>query len=185
MQLDKKHQWLLEAKQCPSPNCEPRIAPIDLLVIHSISLPPGEFGGKYIDCLFTNTLPSTAHPTFATLAELKVSAHLLVDRQGQITQYVPFDCCAWHAGASEFQGRTHCNDFSIGIELEGDEVTNYQDIQYQVLAEITDCLVKTWPALCYERIVGHVDIAPNRKTDPGATFDWNHYFSLCKGLQKS
>ncbi|MCX8048722.1 MAG: 1,6-anhydro-N-acetylmuramyl-L-alanine amidase AmpD [Methylohalobius sp.] len=169
--------WLKPCRKLISPNQDERPnGEISLLVIHAISLPPGEFGGQYIDQLFTNRLDSKAHPYFAEIAELKVSAHLLIDRQGRLTQYVPFHRRAWHAGVSSFQGRERCNDFSIGIELEGTETIPFTDAQYRILAAVTILLLAKYSELSQERIVGHSDIAPGRKTDPGPSFDWKRLY---------
>ncbi|MGR8934780.1 MAG: 1,6-anhydro-N-acetylmuramyl-L-alanine amidase AmpD [Gammaproteobacteria bacterium] len=158
----------------PSPNFDtrPDANDISLLVLHCISLPPGEFGLPFIDQLFCNRLDPGAHPYFAGIYQLTVSAHLLIRRDGQITQYVAFDQRAWHAGASEYQGRDRCNDFSIGIELEGTDSSVYTDKQYDVLQEVIETLLLHYPRLSRQRIVGHSDIAPGRKTDPGTGFDW-------------
>lgn len=169
------HSGLLnEARQVPSPNCDERPAGtgIDLLVIHAISLPTGEFGGPWIDQLFCNTLDSSAHPDFADICGLRVSAHLLIRRDGEIVQYVPFHHRAWHAGESHFEGREHCNDFSIGIELEGCDNQTFKALQYQRLAKLTCALMAAYPDILPRRIAGHSDIAPQRKTDPGPYFDW-------------
>ncbi len=170
------HTGLLEegVRQVISPNSDerPTGSEIDLLVIHNISLPPGEFGGPYIDALFTNTLDGAAHPFFHKISDLRVSSHLLINREGEVTQYVPFNRRAWHAGISCFKGRECCNDFSIGIELEGVDDTPYPILQYQCLAEIIRVLRNGWPTITGDRIVGHCDIAPQRKTDPGPAFDW-------------
>ncbi len=169
------HQhWLTEVTHTPSPNCDDRADPedIDLIVIHCISLPPAEFNTPYIDQLFCNHLDPEAHPYFKTIHTLKVSAHLLIKRDGSIVQYVPFDKRAWHAGQSNYQGRERCNDFSIGIELEGTETIAYSDRQYQQLATVLDVLLRHYPRLSRQRITGHSNIAPDRKTDPGASFDW-------------
>lgn len=182
MKIDAKREWLQGVRIVPSPNYNTRNAEIDMLVIHGISLPPGEFGGRYIDCLFTNTLEPNAHPSFVELSQLRVSSHILIDRLGRITQYVPLTSCAWHAGESEFQGRSGCNDFSIGVELEGCDWSSYSQPQYHSLAEFTDCVCRTWQAIRKDRIVGHSEIAPMRKTDPGPGFDWDYYFSLCHGM---
>lgn len=172
--------WLWPATHLPSPNCNERPAGggIDLLVIHNISLPAGCFGGGHVEALFTNCLDCRAHPDFADLAGLEVSAHLLVDRAGAITQFVSFDRRAWHAGRSCFEGRENCNDFSIGIELEGTDTLPYAPAQYVALAAVTRVLCGRYPALTPARIVGHSDIAPQRKTDPGPAFDWDHYRRL-------
>lgn len=170
-------RWLESPNQGERP---PGVAP-DLLVIHNISLPPGEFGGGHVDALFTNTLDPSLHPFFSQIATLRVSAHLLIDRDGVITQYVPFDRAAWHAGQSCFRGRERCNDFSIGIELEGCDDRPFTDVQYRTLAGVTRALMKTYPGLVGERITGHSDIAPGRKTDPGPCFDWQRYLGLLEG----
>jgi AmpD protein len=161
----------------PSPHHDERPAgtAIDLLVIHSISLPPGEFGGPWIEQLFLGTLPQDAHPYFKDIAGLKVAAHLLIRRDGSLIQFVPFHKRAWHAGASNYQGREACNDFSIGIEIEGDDSTPYAALQYQALACVTAALIQAYPGITTARIVGHSDIAPGRKTDPGPAFDWARY----------
>lgn len=183
-QLDNNYEWLPDARKIVSPNYDERSGrgDIDTLVIHGISLPPAEYGGGHIDRLFTNSLAADEHPYFQGLAGLKVSAHILIDRRGAITQYVAFTKRAWHAGPSEFQGRSGCNDFSIGIELEGVDHRPYERSQYLTLALVTDYLVRCWPAIKKDRIVGHSDIAPGRKTDPGPAFDWRYYFSRCAVL---
>lgn len=166
--------WLTGARRSDSPNCDERPAgiPVDLLVVHGISLPPGEFGGPWIAQLFGNSLPAGAHPYFADICHLRVSAHLLIRRDGSMIQFVPFNRRAWHAGASEYRGRGACNDFSVGIELEGTDELPYESIQYERLAAVARCLIAHYPGLDSQRIVGHSDIAPGRKTDPGPFFDW-------------
>lgn len=166
--------WLLTAQRRPSPNYDqrPPHTVIDLLVIHNISLPPNEFGDHWIDDLFLNRLNPTAHPYFAAIAQLRVSAHLFIRRDGTHIQYVPFTQRAWHAGQSCFQGRERCNDYSIGIELEGADHIPFTDTQYQTLNTSIAQLRSTYLAITPERIVGHCDIAHGRKTDPGAAFDW-------------
>ncbi|MCP5339815.1 MAG: 1,6-anhydro-N-acetylmuramyl-L-alanine amidase AmpD [Sinobacteraceae bacterium] len=144
----------------------------ELLVVHGISLPPGRFGGPWIDRLFCGDLPLAADPYFAQLAGLRVSAHALVRRDGQIVQYVPFHHRAWHAGMSSWRGRAACNDFSIGIELEGTDTEPYADAQYTSLAALLQGLFEAYPTLAADRLVGHDEIAPGRKTDPGVSFDW-------------
>lgn len=167
---------LENARQQDSPNCSDRgSAEVSLLVIHNISLPPGKYGGTYIDELFCNTLDCSQHEFFAELKDLKVSSHLLIRRDGEIVQYVPFNKQAWHAGVSSFEGHEQCNQFSIGIELEGTDEEEFTDVQYQVLISVTNELLKTYPKLLKDRIVGHSDIAPKRKTDPGPCFDWQYY----------
>lgn len=175
----QEHQ-LSWALQKPSPNCGDRPDPndISLLVIHNISLPPGQFGGPHIDALFCNALDRLAHPYFASICELRVSAHLLIRRDGIVVQYVPFNRKAWHAGSSSFAGRSECNEYSIGIELEGTDEIPFTDKQYQQLALITRLLMSAYPAITPARIAGHSDIAPGRKTDPGQCFDWPGYRAL-------
>ena len=183
-QVDEQGEWLTGVRSVPSPNCDsrPENTEIDLLVIHGISLPPKEYGGDFIDQLFTNNLDANAHPYFAEIHELRVSSHLLIDRKGNVTQYVPFIKRAWHAGESSFNGRKLCNDFAIGIELEGCDEETYCDDQYVTLAIITDLICQRWQKITKDRIVGHSDIAPGRKTDPGPAFDKNYYFSLLRNL---
>lgn len=147
--------------------------PISLLVIHGISLPAGEFGGPWIERLFLGRLEAGMHPELADLVSLKVSAHLLIRRDGKIIQFVPFKRRAWHAGVSVFQDRPRCNDYSIGIELEGTDASPYADIQYARLIAVTRALMRAYPAITLDRVVGHCDIAPERKTDPGPAFDWS------------
>ncbi len=180
MKLDTDKSWLEEVRRHPSPNYDvrPKGSDIELLVIHAISLPPGKFGGPFIDQLFTSSLDKNAHPYFADIAELRVSAHLLIRRTGEVIQYVSFQQRAWHAGVSSFAGRSRCNDFSIGIELEGCDDVLYTDEQYQQLAQIIKILQQAWVALTPDRIVGHCDIAPGRKTDPGVAFDWARLHAL-------
>ena len=159
---------------CPSPNCDERPAGtvVDSIVVHNISLPPGQFGGPWITDLFCNQLNADAHPYFAQIAHLRVSAHLLIRRDGAVVQFVPMTQRAWHAGQSELCGRTACNDFSIGIELEGADDQAFADAQYATLLSLIETLRAAVPAITPERIVGHSDIAPGRKTDPGPHFDW-------------
>jgi AmpD protein len=175
MRIDPATGLIDGARLVPSPNQDdrPRGAVVDLVVVHGISLPPGEFGGAWIDALFTNALDPTAHPDFATIASLRVSAHALVRRTGEVVQYVPVHRRAWHAGASAWRGRGNCNDFSVGIELEGTDEAPYEAIQYETLAGLLAALARLYPALADpERTVGHAEIAPGRKTDPGPAFDW-------------
>ena len=171
---------LTGSNQVPTPNFDQRPEPSDisLLVIHCISLPPGEFGNHYIDKLFCNQLDPGEHPYFKDIYQLTVSAHLLIRRDGSCVQYVPFDKRAWHAGKSVYEGRQRCNDFSIGIELEGTEEIEYTDRQYTQLAAVVSVLLEAYPKLSPQRIAGHSDIAPGRKTDPGASFDWQRFLSL-------
>ena len=163
--------------QIESPNCDLRAneTDISLIVIHGISLPPAEFGGGYIEQFFTNTLDCTQHPYFEEIKDVKVSSHLLIDRAGIVKQFVPFHKRAWHAGVSEFKNKDCCNDFSIGIELEGTDDVEYTDIQYDVLQQLSQCLSTAYPEILDENIVGHCDIAPGRKTDPGESFDWQRF----------
>ena len=178
--------WLIGARRALSPNQDARPIPaseINLLVIHSISLPPGSFGGAYIEQFFCNQLDSAAHPYFRDISHLRVSAHLLIYRTGETVQCVSFDQRAWHAGESQYQGRGRCNDFSVGIELEGTDKAPYTDSQYVKLAEVTQRLFRSYPRLLPEKIVGHGDIAPGRKTDPGPSFDWTRYHSILEGLR--
>jgi N-acetyl-anhydromuramoyl-L-alanine amidase len=163
--------WLRRARSVASPNFGPRPAAtaIDLVVLHSISLPPGEFGGDAIERLFTNRLDWSAHPYYETIRGLTVSAHFLIRRDGELLQFVSCDDRAFHAGRSAWQGREGCNDFSIGIELEGTDDTPYEDAQYATLLKLIDALRARYPI---EDVVGHSDIAPGRKTDPGPAFDW-------------
>ena len=172
MNIDQ--HWLTDITLTPSPNYDQRPDPTDisLLVIHCISLPPGEFGNPYINQLFCNFLNPDDHAYFKEIHQLTVSAHLLIKRDGSCVQYVPFDKRAWHAGKSSYEGRERCNDFSIGIELEGTESIAYTEAQYVQLAAVIDTLLTTYPKLSKQRITGHCDIAPGRKTDPGASFDW-------------
>jgi len=172
--LDQRTGLIREAHIVASPNFDARPADCapNLIVVHGISLPPGQFGGPWIDLLFTNQLPAGAHPYFANIADARVSAHFLIRRDGQLIQYVPVDRRAWHAGESCYQGRSCCNDYSIGIELEGQDNETYLPQQYDRLAAIIRVLSRTFPGISSDRIRGHSDIAPGRKTDPGEAFDW-------------
>jgi AmpD protein len=162
------------AKLCRSPNRDPRPegATIDMIVIHGISLPPGTFGGNQIEALFLNQLDWDEHPYFGEIRGMEVSAHLLISRDGGLIQFVPFTERAWHAGKSSFRGRARCNDFSIGIELEGDDETPYDDRQYSALTAALAALLRAYPNLSVRELAGHSDISPGRKSDPGAAFDW-------------
>ena len=182
--VDTATGTLSTARQVPSPNCDDRPAATtpDLIVVHGISLPPGEFGGPWIDRLFTNSLPPRQHPYFATVADLKVSSHLLIRRDGAVVQYVPLHRRAWHAGVSSYRGRERCNDFSIGIELEGTDDGAYEPAQYRALSETVVALCEAYPTLSREHIAGHSDIAPGRKTDPGVGFDWPRFRALLEFL---
>lgn len=174
MHIDITSGLVKEARQHLSPNYDsrPNESDISLIVIHGISLPPGKFGNDYIDQLFCNQLNPDEHPYFKDISDLKVSSHLLVRRDGEVVQYVPLQKRAWHAGVSCYEKRDCCNDYSIGIEMEGEDETPYTDIQYQVLATIIKDLIKTYPELNEQTITGHSDIAPERKSDPGEAFDW-------------
>jgi AmpD protein len=158
-----------------SPNCDERPPGmvVDLLVIHNISLPPGEFGGTGIDDLFTNRLDPSIHPYYATIAHLRVSAHFLIRRDGALIQFVPCSLRAWHAGESTWRGRPRCNDFSVGIEIEGTDEAPFADAQYHTLERLTKALLGAYPSI--HTVAGHEDIAPLRKTDPGPCFDWPRY----------
>lgn len=171
--------WLSGVRRVASPNCDARSpgTPIELLVIHNISLPPGEFSGEAVTQLFTNTLDVATHPYFKQLEGVKVSAHFLIRRNGAIIQFVPCAKRAWHAGVSSWQGRSACNNFSIGIELEGSDHVPFDDLQYKVLTRLTRLLQRTYPI---RAIAGHSDIAPERKTDPGPYFDWSRYWVSVK-----
>jgi AmpD protein len=175
MRIDTATGWIEGVRRVESPNfdarppgCEP-----ELIVIHGISLPPGEFGGSSIDELFCNALDPGAHPYFEQICHLRVSSHVLIGRAGAVTQYVSFRHRAWHAGESSYCGRRACNDFSIGIELEGTDDRRYEPVQYARLAQIVRVLKSAYASLAQAELVGHSDIAPGRKTDPGPHFDWD------------
>jgi AmpD protein len=175
MRVDANTGLLVGVKQVLSPYYDarpPGVAP-DLIVLHGISLPPGEFGGPWIARLFAGNLPGDAHPEFHERASLRVSAHLLIRRDGEVVQFVPLSERAWHAGRSSWQGRDACNDFSIGIECEGTDEVPYEDAQYATLHILLPMLRASYPAISADRIVGHSDVAPGRKTDPGPSFDWS------------
>lgn len=172
--------WLSDARVCVSPNynARPSADEINALIIHNISLPPEQFGGSFIEDFFQNKLDCSLHPFFKEIEGVEVSSHLLITRQGELVQFVPFDQRAWHAGKSSLCGQENCNDFSIGIELEGSDDIPYTEVQYQQLAAVTNLLLVSFPHITRDRIVGHSDIAPGRKTDPGPSFDWVYYRSL-------
>jgi AmpD protein len=174
MQVDLSTGLMSGVRQIASPNHDSRPAGVeaDLIVVHGISLPPGDFGGPWIDRLFTNTLPAEVHPYFAEVCTRRVSSHLVIQRDGAMTQYVKFTDRAWHAGKSVYQAREACNDFSVGIELEGTDTLPYEAAQYAALAEVVAILCGAYPRLSPGRLTGHSDIAPGRKTDPGPAFDW-------------
>ncbi len=171
------------AIQVPSPNCDDRPPGVEitLLVVHNISLPPGRFGGTAIAELFTNRLDPAAHPYFATIRDLRVSAHFVIGRDGALTQFVSCARRAWHAGVSSWRGRSQCNDFSIGVELEGTDELAYEAIQYRVLARLARGLRRRYPIGDF---AGHQDIAPGRKTDPGPAFDWARFRRLVAPPQR-
>jgi len=175
-QVDADHR-LRQAIQRPSPHCDARPDPADisLLVIHAIALPPETFGGDNIDALFMGTLDCDAHPYYDGLRGVRVSAHAVIFRDGSIRQYVAFDQRAWHAGESQWRGRTRCNDFSIGVELEGSPTQPFEAAQYQSLVALSRALLAHYPRLSADTIAGHADIAPGRKIDPGPQFDWGRY----------
>ena len=174
MRVDVSTGLLVGVKQVLSPHFDARPAGVapELIVLHGISLPPGEFGGPWIARLFTGSLPPDAHPYFAGIAAARVSAHVLIRRDGEPVQFVPFGERAWHAGKSSWQGREACNDYSIGIECEGTDDLPYEDAQYETLRTLLPRLLEAYPRITLERIVGHSDVAPGRKTDPGTAFDW-------------
>ncbi|MDH4046810.1 MAG: 1,6-anhydro-N-acetylmuramyl-L-alanine amidase AmpD [Gammaproteobacteria bacterium] len=172
--VDPSTGILAPSVQCPSPNqddrpegCQP-----ELIVVHGISLPPGEFGGPEIEQLFTNRLDWDAHPYFQEIRGTEVSSHLLIRRDGSVVQFVPFNRRAWHAGESRFRGRRRCNDFSLGIELEGTDQDPYTDPQYEQLAAVISAICKAYPTISIRTVAGHCDVSPGRKTDPGPVFDW-------------
>lgn len=179
--------WLRGARQAPTDNADarPEGEPISLLVLHNISLPPGEFGGGEIEDFFCNRLDCSSHPWFERLRDVRVSAHLLIRRDGETVQFVPFQDRAWHAGRSVFEGKPECNDYAIGIELEGTDETPYTPEQYQGLIEITRCLMAAFPAITPDRIVGHEHVAPERKTDPGPAFDWGYFLDHLSIMEAS
>jgi AmpD protein len=174
LKIDTATHLLTGVRQVLSPHFDarpPRTAP-ELIVVHGISLPPGEFGGAQIDQLFTGTLPWDAHPYFKAIEGLRASAHVVIRRDGELTQYVPFSQRAWHAGISQYGTRSGCNDFSVGVELEGTDTTPYTEAQYAQLVRLIVALLAAYPSLAPQHIVGHSDVAPGRKTDPGPSFDW-------------
>jgi AmpD protein len=175
MRIDVRTGLLAGVKQVLSPFFDQRPSGVtpDLIVLHGISLPPGEFGGPWIARLFTGSLPADAHPEFRERAGMRVSAHLLIRRDGSVEQFVSLNERAWHAGKSSWMGREACNDYSIGIECEGADDVPYTDAQYAVLRRLLSALLDAYPAITRERIVGHSDVAPGRKTDPGPSFDWS------------
>lgn len=184
--VDPQSGLVKGVRQVASPNCDQRpdgVLP-ELIVVHGISLPPGEYGGPWIDALFTNQLSAAAHPYFGAITGLKVSSHLLIRRDGLLVQYVPLHLRAWHAGQSSYLGRMHCNDFSIGIELEGTDDVAYEPVQYRALSAIVLDLCEAYASLSPQRIVGHNDIAPGRKSDPGPAFDWLRLHALLRAKHR-
>lgn len=165
-------EWLGDARVSPSPNCDsrPDEQKISLLVIHAISLPPGEFGSNSIEAFFTNSLDYDAHPYFREITGLRVSAHFLIRRDGELIQFVPCAQRAWHAGVSAWLNRERCNDFSLGVELEGCDDKPFEAVQYRTLCRLLSELIRRYPI---KAVVGHSDIAPGRKSDPGTSFDWS------------
>jgi N-acetyl-anhydromuramoyl-L-alanine amidase len=174
MKIDLNSHLLTNVRQLVSPNCNerPEGTTVDTVIIHGISLPPGEFGTGVVEKFFCGELPFSDELYYEPIKDLRVTAHLLISRLGKITQFVPFDRRAWHAGVSLFDGRTNCNDFSIGVELEGTDIVPYTDIQYEQLGLVLNALQQAYPAITRARIIGHSDVAPGRKTDPGESFDW-------------
>ena len=170
-----KGGWIEKIRQVASPNCDtrPHGIPITLIVIHSISLPPGQFQSGMVENFFVNKLPSGVHPYFDELLEMKVSAHFFIGRSGELTQFVSINDRAWHAGLSLWKGRNSCNDFSIGIEVEGSDSVSFMEEQYFSLNNLLQSLFDTLPSCTHHSVVGHSDIAPERKTDPGPLFDWS------------
>jgi AmpD protein len=169
--------WHRLARRCRSPNFDARPdgMAVELIVVHNISLPPGQFGGAAVERFFRNQLQPTAHPFFASIAALRVSAHFFIRRSGELVQFVSAEKRAWHAGASQWRGRARCNDFSVGVELEGTDATPFTTGQYRCLSLLTKSLVLRYPSIA--AVAGHADIAPGRKTDPGPRFDWSRYLA--------
>ena len=184
MRYTLKNGWIGQARQVPSPNFgpRPRDCGIDLVVIHNISLPPGQYEGDCIEQFFTNCLDWTGHAFFSEIEGMEVSAHLLIRRSGELIQFVSLEDRAWHAGESSINGRKECNDFSIGIELEGTDDDPYTNDQYCTLGSVTRTLMREYPSIMSSDIVGHSDIAAGRKTDPGPAFDWLRYRKLLRNM---
>ena len=176
--------WLRGARHVASQNCDPRPvqARVEVLIIHSISLPSGMYGGLDVERLFTNRLETESRSNYADLKGLKVSAHLFIRRDGEVIQFVSFEARAWHAGVSSCEGRERVNDFSVGIELEGTDQTPFEDTQYASLIEVSRALLVRYPMVTADRFYGHSDIAPGRKSDPGPYFDWNRYRTAMRGI---
>lgn len=186
MEIDRETGRILGVRYVESPNQDERPDGMEpeLVVVHGISLPPGEFGGEWIDRLFTNRLDPADHPYFEGIGSLRVAPHVLIRRDGELVQYVPFHRRAWHAGVSSWEGRERVNDFSVGVELEGTDETPYEEIQYRRLAELIHALATPYPAITPDRVVGHSDVAPGRKTDPGTSFDWTKLHERLEGAPK-
>ena len=187
MRIERQSGLASHARYVASPNCDERPPEtiVDLVIIHGISLPPGRFGGPWIDALFTNTLDPSAHPYFLTLHGLRVSAHLLIRRRGELVQYVPLHRRAWHAGVSRFDGRERCNDFSVGIELEGEDDRPYTEVQYRRLIGLLRAVMAAYPQITPQRIVGHCHVAPERKSDPGPAFEWQRLHAAFAGYARA
>ena len=185
--VDAARGLIEPARLSLSPNRDERenAAGVSMVVLHGISLPPGRFGGEEIEALFLNRLDWDAHPYFGEIRGMEVSAHLLIRRDGEIVQFVPFNERAWHAGASNFRGRRRCNDFSIGIELEGEDETPYDDRQYKVLPQVLKALIRAYPGISAREIAGHCDVSPGRKSDPGPAFDWMRLYDALGDLIES
>ena len=183
MEIDRDSGLLRGVRYVPSPHQDdrPEGTDVDLVVVHGISLPPGDFGGPWIERLFLGRLPAEEHPYFTTIRELRVSTHVLIRRSGALVQYVPFHRRAWHAGTSSWEGRQRCNDYSVGVELEGTDDLPYEGAQYRALAAAITALAAVRPAITPDRLVGHSDVAPKRKTDPGRLFDWDRLRELLVG----
>ena len=169
--------WMVGGRRVESPNAGPARARDDiaLVLVHGISLPAGEFGTGCVEALFTNRLAIERHPSLRELEGVRVSAHLFISRSGALTQFVAFDRCAWHAGVSSYRGRSGCNGFSVGIELEGADAIPYTDVQYAKLTAVAGALIARYPKLSVSTFVGHAEVAPGRKTDPGPAFDWPRF----------
>lgn len=177
IKLEVNEHWLNVAQKCPSPNFNQRPSDeVSLLVVHNISLPPKQYGGPYVEDFFCNRLDASVHPYFCEISQLEVSSHLFIRRDGSIIQFVPFNQRAWHAGLSHYAGRDNCNDFSIGIEMEGCDDDAYSEEQYISLQQATQALMLAYPEISSDRITGHEFISPGRKTDPGRAFKWQRLF---------
>tara|TARA_B100001093_G_C26786483_1_gene996925 strand:- start:1101 stop:1682 length:582 start_codon:yes stop_codon:yes gene_type:complete len=187
LKINKETGLINPARLCLSPNrdARPDNTIVELVLLHGISLPPGQFGGPEIEALFLNKLDWNSHPYFNQIYDLKVSAHLLIRRDGELLQFVPFNERAWHAGDSCFRGRTRCNDFSIGIELEGEDDTYYEESQYNVLSNVLIAIMKAYPRISMRECVGHSDVAFERKSDPGPAFDWLRLYGEIEQLKEN